>query len=126
MAFVSRPNALLLGHFLPDRIYRLPSLVKMAYFRFMDTHNATDDLFCPPYSEQANKIVACFGSVPKLVGALSFVGIKISRFSVYKWTYVYKRNGAGGNGRVPLHQIPWIKQAAFELGIKITKDDWAL
>ncbi len=77
-----------------------------------------------PYSQQANKIVARFGSVPKLVASLAFVGYTISRFSVYKWTYPIEKEGGAG-GRIPAQSKPWVKKAAVECGIELTYMDWA-
>lgn len=87
-----------------------------------------EDLFggTAPQSTQAQKIIDRFGGVPALTQALNFVGHKISRFSVYKWTYPKIRSGHGGTGGfVPATSIPWIKKAAAELGIELTKEDWA-
>lgn len=78
-------------------------------------------------SLQATKIIAKFGSVPKLVEALNFVGYKISRFSVYKWNYPKKGPEAGcAGGIIPKRSVPWVKRAARETGIVLEPADWEL
>lgn len=70
---------------------------------------------CPTYN-QAQKIVARFGSESKLA---SLIGI--SRISVYRWQY---RRPYGADGLVPSFQIEKIKAVARLEGILLRDEDW--
>ena len=83
------------------------------------------DMFSATTSNQASKVIARFGGVPKLVSALNVVGYKISRFSVYKWTYPKIATGRGGTGGVvPKDSKPWVIRAAKQLGVVLRAQDW--
>lgn len=87
-----------------------------------------EDLFTgvKPQRQQAARVIKAFGGVQALVSALNFVGYDISRFSIYKWTYMKATSGHGGTGGViPEGSLPWVKKAARELGIELTNDDWS-
>lgn len=82
---------------------------------------------CP--SKQAERIINKFGGVIALREALAFVGHRISRQSIYKWSYPRHwgpqgQNRDGGDGFVPEHIRPTIRLAAKELLIDLNADDW--
>ncbi len=85
-----------------------------------------EDLLKPTkHSKQAEKIINKLGGVPKVVALLAEVGVRRSRFSVYKWMYPKKLAGHGGTGGVfPQDMREAIRLIAQLEGITLTKKDW--
>ena len=68
--------------------------------------------------KQAERIIDKFGGVPRMALILS-----LAPTTIYKWTYPKERGGT--NGLIPTHNIKGIRQAAPDVGIKLSDSDFA-
>lgn len=68
---------------------------------------------------QAERVVAAFGGVRKLVRALRGLGHPVSESSVYRWLYPDR------SGLVPAMQVSRVVEAAIHVGVVLTDSDWS-